>query len=136
MSSTYTHTLEIQVSVAGSAMLLQAEVEYGCTPGTPASGPSFDGPGDPGDPPELEVHKVTLLVPDIMAVVLAGQERPTKEVEAPVWLLDFIGNDDDIFRELGDACDWGEDSIDPDYANDLRHEDERMGGLDRQGWDE
>jgi hypothetical protein len=123
--TTFSHTLEMELSIGDALMRFKADVDYTCTPGTPASGPSFSDPGDPGDPPELEVEKVTLVVDDIMAFTPRDQPRPTKEVEAPEWLLDFIANNDTVYRELGEACDWGEDVGDPDYELDLRREDDR-----------
>lgn len=123
MSATYTHTLQIDVGIGAATMRFDAEVEYGCTPGTPAHFSLWDG-GDPGDPAELEVQKVTLLIPDIMAFVPTGEARPTKEVEAPEWLFDFIANDDAVYQVLGDACDWGEDRGDPDYALEHQREDQ------------
>lgn len=123
MSETFTHTLEIEINIGDGRLAIEAEVEYRCSPGYAGRGADLHQPGEPPEPAELEVGKVSLLIPDMMAIVPIGTERPINATDAPTWLRDFISNDDDIYRELGEACDWGQGSIDPDYERDRRMDD-------------
>ena len=120
MSATFNHTLELMLDVCGETMKIDADVEYTCTRGTPATGPSYYSGGEPGDPAELEVHSVELIVTDKTAQPPAVIREP-----APEWLVNYIANSDEVYQVLGNACGWGEnDGPDPDVEYE-RMRDER-----------
>ncbi len=107
---TFSHTLPMRIEVEGDSLEVEVAIDYTYLPGTP------DTWEEPGDPPELEVHVVTLVL---------DKDEPRAEVLAPRWLREWLGGSRSVFEALGRACRWGDDDgPDPDEAYD-RMRDER-----------
>jgi hypothetical protein len=96
MASTRYATLPLILSVGKDEIEIAAEVEFTFRGGT------SDSWMEPGDPAEIEVGKVELVVMDKTAA-------PPVEVrqDAPAWLVDWLANSEDAYQKLGDAVEWG-----------------------------
>ena len=113
MSREYTHTIHPMLSYGKDEqeLELQVEIEFTCKPGTPDSGPSFSGPGEPGDPAELEIQSATLVFEEKDNT---GKLSKLTEFKLPEPFLTWLANNDKVICVLGESCDWG-GSYDDDY---------------------
>lgn len=80
--------MEHVFSCVWDAPFEKVSVRYRYTPGYAATGPSFNDPGEPGEPDDIEI---------LSAVVTVDGERH----EAPDWLAEAFGKllDDDLMIE-------------------------------------
>lgn len=92
MARKYQHTTSIEIIVAGNGFEVLVDVEYTCRPGTLGSYM------EPGDAPEIEIQSATLQA----CPGLIEKEQPAQD-----WLMNYLANSEELFQELGDACEWG-----------------------------
>lgn len=108
---TYSHT--VPIDIAGNQV--QVEFEFTCTPLVPAT---WDDPAEGG---EVEIDSAVLLI--------EKHDKPIERIDAPNWLLDILGNDEDVIEHLGASCDWGrDDGPDPDEAYERMRDEREFGG--------
>ena len=103
MSRTYTVTLEFEVKMT--------------SPGAPASGPSFSGPGEPAEPPELEIESCGFEGAGEYLETLYKKYKAEKESRnvPPDSFDQFFA--DKIYEKVHDQAyedDWSEDADDYD----------------------
>lgn len=114
---TYSHTMPIDI--AGNQV--QVEFEFSCTPFYSATGPSYESGGQPGEGGEVEIDSAVLLI--------EKQDKTVERIDAPKWLLDILGNDEDVTEHLGASCDWcRDDGLAADEAYERMRDEREFGG--------
>jgi hypothetical protein len=107
-----THFYETTFQIGRKEVLVI--VEYTLTGGCPAHYGSFNYPGHPAEPAELEFVKVELNTTDADPKTA----KPENYFPAPDWVRDILANDDDVYQEICSDRDAHDYSDEYEYEGD------------------